>query len=457
MLVDLPEKLGFLLERGKSIGEIVEGSKERGCEIVPHPNTSLDATIRWMVIYGGRDGAKSWSIGRALLTLGRVQSLRILCARELMSSMDESVHQLLCDQIKALDLEWFYKVDKKGITGRNATLFSYVGLRHNVLKVKSFEGYDITWVEEAKDVLQSSWLTLENTIRKPGSLIIVSFNPELADDATYKKLVLNPPPDALVVKMTWRDNPWCSEVLRVGREELKKSDPDEYDVVWEGTCRSAVAGAIYEKELRAARLAGRIMRVPYIKGRAVDTFWDLGKRDLTTIWFVQKVGFAWHIIDYYQNCALDLDHYLLVLQNRQYAYGLHWMPKDATHKRLGAKRTIEQQARDVLGLDKVRIVKAISIANGINVVRSIFPNCYFDEEKCADGLQALARYKYRVDPETKARSKDPDHTWSDGPDAFRAFAVSVREGAEMPPPVTEERPTPVVRDLAQRGVGWMRR
>ena len=146
------------------------------------------------------------SAARSLM-LGRAQPLRILCARELMSSMDESVHQLLCDQIKALQLEWFYRPDKKGITGRNGTLFSYVGLRHNVLKVKSFEGYDLCWVEEAKDVLQSSWLTLENTIRKPGSLIVVSFNPELADDVTYKKLVLNPPPDCLTVKMTWRDNP----------------------------------------------------------------------------------------------------------------------------------------------------------------------------------------------------------------------------------------------------------
>ena len=363
---------------------------------------------------------------------------------------------MLGDQIKSLGLEWFYKIDKKGIQGRNGTLFSYVGLRHNVLKVKSFEGYDLCWVEEAKDVLQSSWLTLENTIRKPGSLIVVSFNPELADDVTYKKLVLNPPPDCLTIKMTWRDNPWASEALRVGREELKKNDPDEYDVVWEGTCRQSVAGAIYEKELRAARKDERITKVPYIKGRAVDTYWDLGKRDLTTVWFIQKIGFHWHIIDYYQNCALDLDHYLLVLQNRGYAYGLHWLPKDASHKRLGAKQTIEQQAKEVLGRDKVRIVRAISIANGINAVRSIFGNCFFDEEKCADGLQALARYKYRVDPETKARSKDPDHTWSDAPDAFRAFAVSVKEGADTPPPVQDERPV-IVREVGQRGVGWMRR
>ena len=94
MQVDLPHKLGFLLERGKTIAEIIAAGKTRDCEIVVHPNANLAATIRWMVIYGGRDGGKSWSISRVLLTLGRTQSLRILCARELMNSMDESVHQL---------------------------------------------------------------------------------------------------------------------------------------------------------------------------------------------------------------------------------------------------------------------------------------------------------------------------------------------------------------------------
>lgn len=429
MQVDLPEKLGFLIERGK---------------------------WRWKVVHGGRDGAKSWSFSRALLILGRARPLRILCARELMSSMDESVHQLLCDQVKAMGLENFYKVDKKGIAGRNGTLFSYVGLRHNVLKVKSFEGYDIAWVEEAKDVLKSSWLTLENTIRKPGSEIWVSFNPELSSDATYAKLVKHPPPDAQVVRMTFRDNPWRSEALRVGRETLQKEDPDEYEVVWEGMCRASLAGAIYEKELRSARAEGRICRVPYVRTKPVDTFWDLGRRDLTTIWFIQRIGFEWRVIDYYQNCSYALDHYLAVLQNRGYVYGLHWMPHDAASATVGSRKTIERQAKDTLGFDKVKVVKKTNVANGINAVRTIFPNCWFDEAACEDGLQALSHYSFKVNPETKERSKEPDHTWSDGPDAFRAFAVSVKEGAEgvTPPQVPAEI---VPRETAQRGLGWMRR
>ena len=114
------------------------------------------------------------------------------------------------------------------------------------------------------------------TVRKPGSEVWVSFNPELDSDDTYKRFVVSPPPNAVVVKTSWRDNPALSEELRVEIEHLKATDPDEYEHVYEGMCRQSVTGAVYRNELLAADKEGRICRVPYDASKPVDTFWDLG-------------------------------------------------------------------------------------------------------------------------------------------------------------------------------------
>ena len=117
------------------------------------------------------------------------------------------------------------------------------------------------------------------TIHKPGSEIWVSFNPELETDDTYRRFVVSPPPNAVVVKTSFRDNPSLSEELRIEIEYLKATDPDEYEYVYEGMCRQAVAGAVYKNELLAADKEGRICRVPYAASKPVDTFWDLGYFD----------------------------------------------------------------------------------------------------------------------------------------------------------------------------------
>jgi phage terminase large subunit len=120
--------------------------------------------------------------------------LRVLCAREFQSSIRDSVHKLLCDQIKDLGLDSFYRIEQSAIFGMNGTEFSFEGIRHNVNKIKSYEGVDIAWVEEAQTTSKSSWETLIPTIRKEGSEIWVTFNPELDTDETYKRFVLKPPP-----------------------------------------------------------------------------------------------------------------------------------------------------------------------------------------------------------------------------------------------------------------------
>lgn len=379
---------------------------------------------RYKVLHGGRGGAKSWGIARALLIKGAMSPLRIPCCREIQKSISDSVHALLKTQVEQLGLDSFYKITDTYIEGRNGTMFTFHGLKHNVANIKSLEGADICWVEEGQAVTKASWEVLIPTIRKPNSEIWVSFNPELETDETYRRFVLRPPTGAKVVKIDWRDNPWFPEVLKQEMEDLKERDVDAWLNVWEGHCRLTLDGAVYAHEMRAATEEGRIMRVPYNPSLPTHCFWDLGRADMTAIWFAQAVGFEFRLIDYYENQGYSLAHYLKMLSMKPYQWGDMWLPHDAENELLAADLTISQQMRKA-GY-KIRITPKLGVAEGINAARTVFTKCYFDQDKCADGINALQHYRYDVDPDTKQFSKNPLHDWaSHGADAFRYFAVGM--------------------------------
>lgn len=384
---------------------------------------------RYKTLYGGRGGAKSWGIARALLLQGTTKPLRVLCAREMQTSMAQSVHKLLKDQVSAMGLDAFYEVQQYIIKGINGTEFTFHGLKHNVANIKSIEGVDICWVEEAQTVSKSSWDTLIPTIRKAGSEIWISFNPSLEADETYQRFVVQPPTGSVVQKINWSDNPWFPDVLRQEMEDLKLRDHDAYLNVWEGHCKQTLDGAIYAEEVRQATIQNRFTKVPYDPSKPVHTYWDLGRADKTAIWFVQMVGFEFRVIDYYENQGKALGHYLKELQSRPYVYGDCWLPHDANNELLASEQTIAQQCR-AFGFN-VRVTPKTSVVNGINAARTVFATCWFDAEKCADGLQALRNYRYEVDPDTQQYSTNPLHDWaSHGADAFRYFAVSLKVEAK---------------------------
>lgn len=444
----------------------------------PAPLQCLFVPKRYKVLYGGRGSGKSWGVARALLLLGAQRKMSVLCVRELQKSIEDSVHKLLSNQIEALGLQGFYKVEKAKIIGANGTEFSFEGIRNNVDAIRSYEGIDVCWAEEAASISKNSWSVLIPTIRKTGSEIWVVFNPMLETDDTYKRFVLDPDlvridgerrfaapitcpiyesTRMFSVKMSWRDNPWFSEELRQEMETDKKRNFDDYLHVWEGHTVQNLQGAIYAKELRQTTLEGRIMRVPYERTVPVSTYWDLGKSDATAIWFIQYVGMQWRILAYYENSFQDIEHYLKELQDRRYVYDTMWLPHDAAHERLGMKYSIEQQVRNA-GY-RVRIVKKGPRANGIAAVRAVFPNCWFDEEQCSEGLNALRHYRYEVGQDGRIGS-EPKHDWaSNGSDAFRTFAMT----RSVPRAATDESPgTKSLRErIAERlrvqssGSSWM--
>lgn len=190
--------------------------------------------LRYRGAYGGRGSAKSWQFARALLVHGVAQPLRILCAREYQASIRDSVHRVLADQIELLGLGNLYTIQESAILGSNGTEFLFKGLRRDIAQIKSTEGIDVAWVEEAEAVSDHSWRVLIPTIRKPGSEIWVSFNPALESDATYQRFVVTPPERSAIRFVSYRDNPYFPAVLREEADALLRADPEAFAHVWGG-------------------------------------------------------------------------------------------------------------------------------------------------------------------------------------------------------------------------------
>ena len=388
---------------------------------------------RYKVAYGGRGGAKSWGIARALLIKGAKDPMRILCAREFQTSIKDSVHKLLCDQIEALGLLGFYEITQNSIRGKNGTEFAFVGLRNNVANIKSYEGVDIVWVEEAQTTSRLSWNILIPTIRKQGSEIWISFNPELETDETYQRFVLKPPADCIQIKINWSDNPWFPDTLMLEKDALKERDLEAYNQVWEGLCRQSVDGAIFAKELQQAELDGRLTKVPYDATKPVHAVFDLGWADSTAIWFLQFVGMETRLIRYIEDSQKTISHYLATMQTFGYVYDKVWLPHDAENKTLAAAgRSIDDIVR-AAGF-KTQILPRVPILDSINAARTIFPSCYFDRDNASEGINCLRHYRYEVDPVSGQFSRTPLHDhYSHGADAFRYIALMIKEPAARKP------------------------
>lgn len=386
---------------------------------------------RTKVFYGGRGSGKSESIARYLLICGMQEPMNILCCREFQASIKDSVHQLLSDLITQYKLDSFYTVLNNEIRGKNGTVFIFSGLRNKIASIKSMHNIKKCWCEEAQTLSAYSLQVLFPTIRAEGSELIFTLNPEIEEDPSYQMLIANPPDDSLVVKVNYDSNPYFPDVLRKEMEQLKAKDPEEYLHVWEGQCRAAVQGAIFAKQIQKATEEGRINDdVTWEPNVPVNTYWDLGKSDQTSIWFCQYVGMQWRVLKNYSNFLQDIDHYIAYVQGQPYNYGMHYLPHDARHDRLGMIRSVEEQVRAAFGLVEV-VDRTKHKVNSLEAAKAIFPLCWFHKTDCADGLSDLRRYSYALDPQTGKIGKQPKHdVHSDTADAFQCFAMAAQPHQE---------------------------
>lgn len=202
---------------------------------------------RYKVSYGGRGAGKSWAYAVLLILKCLQKKVRILCCREYQTNINQSVYGLLKDTINRLGVEGYFKItNNKIICLLTGAVISFAGLHFNPNEIKSYEGVDICWVEEAQSVSKQSWDVLIPTIRKEGSEIWVSFNPDLETDETYQRFVVNKADNELLVKINYDQNPYFPEVLREEMEHCKKVDYEAYLNIWLGECRKYSDAQIFK-------------------------------------------------------------------------------------------------------------------------------------------------------------------------------------------------------------------
>ena len=429
------------------------------CEF-PEVYDRLDLPYRYKILYGGRAAARSWTIARKLLLRGSQEPLRILCTRELQKSIQQSVHKLLLIQIEKLGLSNFYRTNKSAIEGANGTEFIFFGTRHNPDEIKSTESLDIAWIEEGHSLTEASWDIIDPTIRQEDSEIWVSYNTRFKFDYIHQLFVINePPPNSLVIKASYKDNPFFPEVLKSQMETMKERDYEKYLNIWEGELKQLAEGAIFGKQITEVKKSNRRLFIPIQKNCEVMSFSDVGKNDPSAYWFLQQVGKEYRFIDYFEGRLEEIEYYTKAIKGLGYNYGTHYMPHDADHDRLGMKRNIKEQFEDG-GIKPIEIVDRVKEKNiGIELARDIFPNCWFHKgddsgkalsdcegylglpgipddmrtraSRIDKGFEALSNYRYKYRDQEGIYAPTPHHDWaSNGADAFMQFAQGYPEKIE---------------------------
>lgn len=393
---------------------------------------------RYKVIYGGRGGGRSWGCARALLLKAVKLPLRILCVREVQKSIKDSVHKLLSDQIQLLGLGSEYTIQEASITGKSGAEFIFSGLSNlTVEAIKSYEGIDICWAEEAQAITKNSWGILTPTIRKDDSEIWVTFNPSLESDETYQRFIINPPPNCKSLKLNYMHNPWFPAVLEEERKHCELTNPDDYPNIWLGECKPAVEGAIYFRQIQAAIKNNQICRLPADPFLKTHVVFDLGFGHNMSVGMCQRHMSELRIVDYFQVQGWDLADCNLELRKRKYNWGKVFLPHDgfsADHKmKTTSQAILQRMGWTVPDREEIR---EMGVEEGIRLVQMTFPQIYMDQDRCGDVrdntatgglltgglLECIKRYRRRLNKATNTFTSPAQDEFTDGADFLR-YAV----------------------------------
>ncbi len=317
-------------------------------------------------------------------------------------------------------------------------LIIFLGMQdQNAESIKSLEGYDVAWVEEAQTLSARSLALLRPTIRAEGSELWFTWNPRRKSDAVDEFLRGQKPENAIVVQVNWSDNPWFPAVLN--EERLLDLDryPDRYDHIWKGDYAKAFEGAYFASVLGEARQQGRIggplTRDPILP---IKLFWDIGgagaKADACAIWVVQFAGGSINVLDYIEGQGQVLGYYTNELHSRGYQKATCYLPHDGANTNAVTGLRYADHLRDAeFNVTVKRNMGQGAAAMRIEAVRRIFNRCQFDEEKCRAGIEALGFYHEKKD-EHRNVGLGPEHDWSShAADAFGLMALSYEDPARL--------------------------
>lgn len=360
----------------------------------------LDTDWREAAIYGGRYSMKSHTVARYLLIRARQEKTRILCAREFQNSIAESSHQLLSDLIDQYGLHDFEVTDKAIVNTITGSDFLFKGLHHNEQNIKSTEGIDVAWVEEAQTVSTSSIEILTPTIRKPGSQIIYTYNRLLEDDPVHKRLVLEGRPNTLVINCNYdvaiKYNV-VPEVILNEIEDDRKNRPALYKHKWLGE-PSTMERKIY-------RDWNFVEDIPH-EARLERYGLDFGySNDPTAI-----------VAIYYYNGGYILDEvaYQKGLTNKQIADILTPLPQAVI-----TADSAEPKSIDELRLHGLTVMPTVKGRDSVNQgIQYVQRQRISVTQRSQNLIEEYKRYLWMEDKDGKIINK-PEHEWSHSMDAVR--------------------------------------
>jgi phage terminase large subunit len=387
---------------------------------------------RYKGAYGGRGSGKSqFFAGQIIDRAIRQAGFRALCCREVQKSLKESAKKLIENKIQEFEVGHLFDVQADGIKTPGGGLIAFAGLQdHTAESIKSYEGFDVAWVEEAQTVSPRSLQLLRPTIRKPQSELWFSWNPRMKTDpvdAMFRDG--EAPTGSIVAQANWKDNPWFPAELEQERLDCLRDEADQYDHIWEGGYITIAKGAYYAKNLVEAKK--RIGRVEFDPLMTIRLFCDIGgtgaKADAFTMWPAQFIGREIRTRDYYETVGQPLATHLNWLREKGYTSdrAQFWLPHDGESNDKVFDVSYASALRDAGYHVTVVPNQGKGAAKArIEAGRRRFSSIWFDEETTEAGRAALGWYHEKWD-ETRNVGLGPNHDWaSHGADAFGLMCVA---------------------------------
>lgn len=364
---------------------------------------------------------------------------RGLCVREVQKSLKESAKRLLEDKIEAFGLGPHFEVQRDQIKTPGNGLIVFAGMQdHTVESIKSFEGFNVAWAEEAQTLSPRSLQLLRPTIRAPGSELWFSWNPRKKNDPVDEMLRGDElPTGAIVSPANWSDNPWFPAELEQERLDCMRANPEQYAHIWEGDYITISKGAYFAKDLVQAKAEKRIGHVAFDPLMSVRLFFDIGgtgaKADACSIWPAQFIGREIRVRDYYEAVGQPLATHVAWLRANGYGpdrAGI-WLPHDGATNDKVFSVSYESALRDAgYSVTVVPNQGKGAAAARIEAARRLFPSIWFDKETTDAGRAALGWYHERKD-EKRNIGLGPEHDWaSHGADAFGLMCVAYEAPTE---------------------------
>jgi len=391
---------------------------------------------RYKGAWGGRGSGKSHFFGEMLVDDSICQKgLRSVCIREVQKSLKQSSKKLIEDKIQSLRLGEAngFKIFNEVIETPGDGLIMFQGMQdHTAESIKSLEGFNRAWIEEAQTMSITSLRLLRPTIRAEDSELWFSWNPRRKTDPVDMLLRQGTPPTgSVVVNANWAHNPWFPSVLEQERQDCLNLTPEEYDHVWDGGYATVMEGAYFAKHIAQAKTDGRIGNVPPDPLMTYRVFVDIGgtgaKADAFTMWVAQFIGLEIRVLNYYEVQGQPLDSHLNWLRSNGYTTDKAqiWLPHDGkTNDRVydvSYESALTQAGYQVTVIPNQG--KGAAMAR-VEEVRRLFPSIWIDKTKCAGGIDALGWYHEKKD-EVRNIGLGPEHDWaSHGADAFGLMCVA---------------------------------